>query len=582
MLHTKTNTSVLAARTQVLCNPLKLQKLSFLRITVLLLIASITCFGFTTTITLDEINSNPPSREKNFLIWQFLNQEINASQASEAFYQIDMVNERFLHDYAKKTDEADIVYTSQCLQKPSEALMAIIPDDCLYLALSPSKALALHPFERKHIASRLEGKFGDVSWLNTMNQENHFTLYSDIASSLHLFTLTGSQYHQEHFNHTLDPETLMALAGSKNFGALAFLTITDPKMDKLQESLSLINGGTFDGQTHFYLGINALKYKQPQSALFHFKEASAKVYKPIDKDKVTFWLYQTTGEQTYLDDLSNSLDLNMYALWGKEKSGVVPQNYFTTLPMTQSGGFAGDNPFEWNALHKEIISSTKDNVVDLIERYSGENSLAVQAYIIERIYTPLIHNFTMPYDQYMTELSIDQKAMLYALMRQETRMIPGLISRSFALGSMQIMPFNVDTISKAHPLKITSYSDMFNPKFNIAYAISHMKHIDNTLYNPVLKAYAYNGGLGLTKRHILNNGQFLAGNYEPFMSMELVGNHENREYGKIVLANYVIYKKILGEEVSITSLFDSLTQPALSDCFRAKALMPLGVVSQSE
>jgi soluble lytic murein transglycosylase len=415
-----------------------------------------------------------------------------------------------------------------------------------------------------------------------MNQENHFTPYSDIGPSLRLFTLTGSQYHQDHFNHTLDPETLIALAGSKNFGALSFSTITDPKMDKLQESLALINVGSFDGQTHFYLGINALKYKQPQSALFHLKEAYGKVYTPIDKDKATFWLYQTTQEQTYLDTLANSLDLNMYALWGKEKSGVVPRNYFTTLPMTQAGGFAGDNPFEWNELHKEITSSTKDNVVNLIERYSGEDSLAVQAYIIERTYTPFIHNYTMPYDQYMTELSIDQKAMLYALMRQETRMIPGLISRSFALGAMQIMPFNVDTISKAHPLKITSYADMFNPKYNIAYAISHMKHIDNTLYNPVLKAYAYNGGLGLTKRHILNNGQFLVGNYEPFMSMELVGNHENREYGKRVLANYVIYKKILGEEVSITSLFDSLAQPALSDCFRAKALMPLPAVSQSE
>lgn len=553
-----------------------------MKVLVLSLIASTLCLAFTTTISLDEINTKPPSREKNFLIWQFLHQDINASAASEAFYQVDMVNERFLIDYSKKTDEAEIIYTVQCLQKPTEALMAIEQDDCLYLALSPTKALSLQPFEREQIASRLKGKFGDVSWLNTMNQGNHFTPYGDVLPSLRLYTLTGPQYHQDHFNHTLDPETLMALARSKSFGALAYSAITDPKMDKLQESLALLNGGSFDEQTHFYLALNALKHQQIQSAIFHLKAAYPKAYTPINKDKITFWLYRATKEAVYLDALTQSLDLNMYSLWGKEKNGVIAQNYFTTLPTTRSGGFGGDDPFEWNQLHKEIVASNRDNVVNLIERFEGENSLAVQAYIIERAYTPLIHNFTMPYDQYMTELSIDQKAMLYALMRQETRMIPGLISRSFALGSMQIMPFNVDTISKVHPLKITGYSDMFNPKYNIAYAISHMKHIDKTLYNPVLKAYAYNGGLGLTKRHILNNGQFLAGEHEPFMSMELIGNHENREYGKIVLANYVIYKKILGEEVSITSLFDSLTQPALSDCFRAKALEPLRVAGQNE
>jgi soluble lytic murein transglycosylase len=202
--------------------------------------------------------------------------------------------------------------------------------------------------------------------------------------------------------------------------------------------------------------------------------------------------------------------------------------------------------------------------------------------MLERPYRPYIHNFTTPYDRYMIALTCDQKAMLYALMRQETQLIPGLISRSFALGLMQIMPFNVDTISKVSPLKITSYDDMFNPAYNIPYAIEHMKHIDNTLINPVFKAYAYNGGLGFTKRLIVGTGQFLPGEYEPFMSMELVGNAESREYGKKVLANYVIYKKIFGEEVRITSLFDTLVQPALSDYCRVTAPMPPRFVSQSE
>lgn len=262
----------------------------------------------------------------------------------------------------------------------------------------------------------------------------------------------------------------------------------------------------------------------------------------------------------------------MYTLWAKEKLSIATENYFTTLPTPDKGGFKGDDPFEWNRLHAEITATPPERLYELIERYDGEESLAVQAYMIERAYQQYIHNYTMPYEQYMNGISNDQKAMLYALMRQETRLIPGLISRSFALGLMQIMPFNVDSISKIHPMKIQSYNDMFNPEFSIAYSIEHMKHIDKTLYNPVLKAYAYNGGIGFTKRLLMSGDYFNAGEHEPFLSMELIGNAESREYGKRVLANYVIYKKIIGESVSIASIFDNLTQPLLSDYFRAEAL----------
>ncbi|MDD5717991.1 MAG: transglycosylase SLT domain-containing protein [Sulfuricurvum sp.] len=523
-------------------------------------------------MSIEEINSKPASREKNFMIWQYLRQDINATQASEAFYQLENVNERFLFDYAKKTDEPEIRYTAECLQKPASELINISEDDCLYLALTPLKAQCLQSYEREQIATRLGDQFGNVEWLRTMNQENFFSLYSDLTPSLRLFLISGGQYRQEHYNHFVEAETLNELSTLKGFNKLVYITVTDPKMGNLQESLSQIGGGSYDSQTHFYLGINALKYHRNDNALFHFKEGKRLAASLMEQDKNRFWIYRITQDQTVLNELAQSLDINMYTLWAKEVLGMETENYFTTLPTTRKGGFKGDDPFVWNQLHKEVVKTTAEDLYKIIDQYDGEDSLAVQAYIIERAYTPYIHNFTMPYDQYMIGVSTDQKAMLYALMRQETRMIPGLISPSFALGLMQIMPFNVDTISKINSLKIQSYDDMFNPQFNIAYSIEHMKHIERTLFNPVLMAYAYNGGLGFTKRLLMSGEYFNAGEHEPFMSMELIGNAESREYGKKVLANYVIYKKILGENVSISSIFDRLTQPTQSDYFRAEAL----------
>lgn len=543
---------------------------------------SVLLCGTLSAITIDQINNKPASREKNFLIWQFLKQDINASQASEAFYQVDNVNERFLFDYAAKTDETEIRYTAECLQRVSTDLMNIEQDDCLYLALSPIKAQHLQSYERELIAMRLGDRFGDVQWLRAMNHNNHFSLYSDLAPSLKLFLISGTNYRQEHFNHIIDNETLAQLSSMRGFNQLVYLTATDPKMTKLQESLSNVGGGVYDGQTHFYLGINALKFNRQDNALFHLKEAKRLALSPIEKDKNSFWIYRISGEASVLDELTNSLDINMYSLWAKERVGKISENYFTTLPTPKKGGFKGDNPFEWNALHKELVSTPVEKLYELIERYEGEDSLAVQAYMIERAFTPYIHNYTMPYDQYMNTITSDQKAMLYALMRQETRLIPGLISRSFALGLMQIMPFNVDSISKIHPIKISSYDDMFNPEYSIAYSIEHMKHIEKTLFNPVLMAYAYNGGIGFTKRLLLSGEYFNPGEYEPFMSMELVGNAESREYGKRVLANYVIYKNILGEKVSLAAIFDNLVQPSQSDYFRASELKKSQAVSQSE
>ena len=538
--------------------------------------------GTLSAITIDQINDKPASREKNFLIWQFLKQDINASQASEAFYQVDNVNERFLFDYAAKTDENDIRYTAECLQRVSSDLMNIEQDDCLYLALSPIKAQHLQSYERELIAMRLGDRFGDVQWLRAMNHNNHFSLYSDLAPSLKLFLISGVLYRQEHFNHLIDNETLAQLSTMRGFNQLVYTTVTDPKMTKLQESLSNVSGGVYDGQTHFYLGINALKFNRHDNALYHLKEAKRLALSPIEKDKNSFWIYRISSDPSVLDELTNSLDINMYSLWAKERVGKISENYFTTLPTPKKGGFKGDNPFEWNALHKELVATPVEKLYTLVERYEGEDSLAVQAYMIERAFTPYIHNYTMPYDQYMSTITTDQKAMLYALMRQETRLIPGLISRSFALGLMQIMPFNVDSISKIHPMKITSYNDMFNPEFSIAYSIEHMKHIEKTLFNPVLAAYAYNGGIGFTKRLLLSGDYFNPGEYEPFMSMELVGNAESREYGKRVLANYVIYKNILGEKVSLAAIFDNLIQPSQSDYFRASELKKSQIPSQNE
>ncbi|MFT7004682.1 MAG: soluble lytic murein transglycosylase, partial [Sulfurimonas sp.] len=186
---------------------------------------------------------------------------------------------------------------------------------------------------------------------------------------------------------------------------------------------------------------------------------------------------------------------------------------------------------------------------------------------LEKVYKHRMHGYIMPYNRYLKNITTDEKALVYAIMRQESKLIPSALSSSYALGLMQLMPFVTDAISKQVKNPIKNYDEMFVPKNNINYALNHLKWMKKSLYHPLFMAYAYNGGMGFLRRYLETN-TFNSGKYEPFLSMELMSNSQSREYGKKVLANYVMYKKIMGEDVSIIHLFDTLTNPKMTDRFR--------------
>jgi len=173
----------------------------------------------------------------------------------------------------------------------------------------------------------------------------------------------------------------------------------------------------------------------------------------------------------------------------------------------------------------------------------------------------------MPYRDIMSKLPKKRQALIYAIARQESRFVPAAVSRSFALGMMQFMPFLIDHVAKQKGEKI-DYDAIFNPKKAIEYANYHLDYLSKHLYYPLFIAYAYNAGIGFTRKYLRNPKHFRKGPYEPYMSMETMENAQAREYGKKVLANYVIYRMLLGSPIKITTLLKELDKPILTDKFR--------------
>ncbi len=524
-------------------------------------------------ITLQDINSKPSGRMKNFMIWQFLKQEITPKEADKAYAQVTGKSNYLLNMYLKISITPEIKRTIDC--QNNKDLLSIKEKECLELALSPYKTLAMTNKQREELSKRLDSDFFK-KLLKIQSEPYSLEAYKsyDPNTILTMFVSTTQNHRRTHLNLDLDSKFLSSLSTPETsqlkLSSFIKIIINDDKLDKLQKSLLRLNGEHMDGVNNFTLGLHHLKLSRTREAIEHFELSKLKSNDQADKDKATFWLYQITKDKKYLTQLVSSMSINMYSLYAADILKKNFTNYFTSVKFTQSENKKNiENPFDWSDILSEMKAAPKDKLFDLALKYNQKNMITVQSYILEKAYESKKHNFLMPYDEYLTEISTDEKALVYAIMRQESALIPAALSNSFALGLMQIMPFVTDDLSKTIKNPITSYNDMFIPQYNIRYALKHLDWMKKSLYHPLFTAYAYNGGMGFLQKH-LQTGAFSKGKYEPFLSMEMMSNSESREYGKKVLANYVMYKKILGEEVSIVNLFDTLTQPMKTDRFRAQ------------
>jgi soluble lytic murein transglycosylase len=537
-----------------------LSKLFFLLITPLLL------WG----VTLKEINSYPKSNAKNFYIWQFLQQSnTSEKEATQAFYQIRDVNNKLFLAYAKKSSDKTIIYTAECMRYNDKKRETSKDLDCVKVSLSHYKASKLSKKRLKDLRNYYhdDKDFEYLSMLLDSKLAQNIESYP-AQMFLDLFNNAGGVYRLK-LNVSLSQEYLYKLSKANGFNTMVRKVTTNNKLNKLQKSLLKFKKNIIcNDQTSLFLALNFLRFDKKEMSLYYLNQAFKKAYYRSTKDRALFWIYQTLKDKDTLEQLASSWDINIYSLYAKEALKQEVTNFYSDLETSKAKSFLNlQDPFEWNRLVREVKRTPKKGMYNLAKFYNASNLLPIQSFIVERASSYKRQGFIMPYNCFMKEISSDKKALMYSLMRQESRFIPSALSHSFAMGTMQIMPFLVKALNKTADEKINDLTDMFNPKYNIAFASEHLKFLHKSLYHPLFVAYAYNGGIGFTKRHLLD-GTFLKGKYEPFMSMEMMANTESREYGKKVLANYVMYKMILGEKVSIHHLFDTLTQPDETDRFR--------------
>ena len=138
------------------------------------------------------------------------------------------------------------------------------------------------------------------------------------------------------------------------------------------------------------------------------------------------------------------------------------------------------------------------------------------------------------------------RALIYALMRQESNFNPQAVSPAGARGVMQLMPATARFIARTDGLLGDASSRLSRPETNIALGQKYLEMLladDNVAGDLFRLAAAWNGGPGNLERWQRDPRAA----DDPLMFIEAIPSGETRAFIEHVLANLWIYRDRLGQ-----------------------------------
>jgi soluble lytic murein transglycosylase len=169
--------------------------------------------------------------------------------------------------------------------------------------------------------------------------------------------------------------------------------------------------------------------------------------------------------------------------------------------------------------------------------------------------TVQIHDFTQRYPiphrealaSAARQWNLDE-AIVYSIIRQESRFMPEARSRVGAMGLMQLMPATARWVARQIPVQPYRPDMLAQPETNIQMGSYYFRRVLDDLGHPVLAAAAYNAGPGRARRW--RDQRSLEG----AIYIETIPFNETRDYVKKVFANAWFYSHRLEGKASLKPL----------------------------
>lgn len=136
-----------------------------------------------------------------------------------------------------------------------------------------------------------------------------------------------------------------------------------------------------------------------------------------------------------------------------------------------------------------------------------------------------------------------KKALMFAVIRQESRFNPAAISGSNARGLMQILPSTAAWIAREAIFR-TNPRLLHDPIVNMTVGQNYLEYLLSEFDGDLLLALAaYNAGPGTIGKWKSNPGK----GSDPLLQIESLPKAETRDYVEKVLANYWLYSQRFGQ-----------------------------------
>jgi soluble lytic murein transglycosylase len=512
------------------------------------------------TLSLEFFQDKPKSLTKDFYISQFLDQGVSDKEAEILLPQVKNLNPKLFKKFAKHIDA--FKRKAYCQNLKGTAFLGK-SHTCVKMGLSLYKATKLSSSLLKKIA--LQIAYTDPSLtaqylaISTKKFDNLIKLPPKLL--LETFNNVGGKFRKAYFDHPF-PATLIPLLTKEKAFNTTIKKVIRGDFPQLQQTLIDVNSSRLNAESNFLLALNAIRYKREDKALQYLQISQKKAAFTFEKDKALFWQYLLTEDKNLLNRLITSHEINLYSLYAYELLGKFPTNIITKIEPKKRGKSIFDitDPFAWIKFKNSVKAMQFKDYDEKKAWLMQYNTPELEPHLSRLLYRfkNNEHFYLTPYSQYLQNIPLERKILILALARQESFFIPTEVSYSYALGMMQFMPFVAKDIAKKEGIQNFQYEDMFQPKIAYQFANIHLDFLEKSIKHPLFIAYAYNAGLGFTKRNILSKNYFKEAKYEPFWSLEMVPNAQARKYGKRVLANYAIYAKILGFPLTLTNLLETI------------------------
>jgi soluble lytic murein transglycosylase len=310
--------------------------------------------------------------------------------------------------------------------------------------------------------------------------------------------------------------------------------------------------------------------KQYDDSAKAFENAITRIKDPIDQLRYKFWLARTYGKikqktksrEIYMDLLTHSPQ-HYYGIMARSEMGIE----FPVAPELKNK-LAEDYTIMWlKALtekqmgksyleHKTPeLKNTEEKINYLpyfstVDWYEGALKLyfsipSDERYKLADSYLPIV--FPSPFRDLVKKASRKFKissSFIYSIMRQESAFDPEVRSWADAFGLLQLTPERAEQLKNRAGVRYKTYTDLYEPQTNIYLGARLLKDLQIQFKNRFIE---YVGSYNASEKAIMHwkktrfNGDHLE-------FIERIPYDETRKYVKLVLRNYINYKRSLSNK----------------------------------